>query len=184
MLVLVPPEILDVCISVGIRVLGDEVGLVLSEEQLEGWVVDAVLLIGLAKRESIRGQSNLVCSTSMLASQWQIQLHQLLLRVRNQLLVLIQVLLLHVHVLYLSHGLIPPSPHPRPAPIPLPCPQEAPPPTPYQSPSSSSPESTPVSVYSGSHCFMQNFVFIKSCGSQIRLKFSEVALLGLHYSPK
>ena len=28
------------------------------------------------------------------------------------------------------------------------------------------------------------FDFIKSCGSQIRLKFSEVALLGLLYSPK
>ena len=28
------------------------------------------------------------------------------------------------------------------------------------------------------------FDFIKSCGSQIRLKFSEVALIGLLYSPK
>ena len=28
------------------------------------------------------------------------------------------------------------------------------------------------------------FDFIKSCGSQIRLEFSEVALLGLLYSPK
>ena len=28
------------------------------------------------------------------------------------------------------------------------------------------------------------FDFIKSCGSRIRLKFSEVALLGLLYSPK
>ena len=28
------------------------------------------------------------------------------------------------------------------------------------------------------------FDFINSCGSQIRLKFSEVALLGLLYSPK
>ena len=28
------------------------------------------------------------------------------------------------------------------------------------------------------------FDFIKSCGSQISLKFSEVALLGLLYSPK
>ena len=28
------------------------------------------------------------------------------------------------------------------------------------------------------------FDFIKSCGGQIRLKFSEVALLGLLYSPK
>ena len=34
-------------------------------------------------------------------------------------------------------------------------------------------------------CFTQNFVhFIKWCGSQIHLKFSEVALLGLLYSLK